>query len=235
MNLLLFSNSTNAGEPYFSYPLPYIRKFLGEKPIQVLFIPYAAVTFSFDEYEAKVKERFLSIGHDLISIHHFNNPVEALEKAQVIVTGGGNTFHLLRLLQQNKVIEPVREKVLGGTPYIGWSAGSNVTCPTICTTNDMPIVEPHGFKGFNLVPFQINPHYTDIVPPGFAGETRDQRIAEFLAANPTISVVGLREGTLLEFTHEELRLRGPHKAKIFKAGTTAYEVSEMDSLQFLMK
>lgn len=234
MNLLLFSNSTNAGEPYFSYPLPYIRQFLGEKPIQALFIPYAAVTFSFDEYEAKVKERFQSIGHDLVSIHHFNNPVDAVENARVIVTGGGNTFHLLRLLQQNKVIEPVRKKVLGGTPYIGWSAGSNVTCPSICTTNDMPIVEPAGFKAFNLLPFQINPHYTDIVPPGFAGETRDQRIAEYLSANPGMTVVGLREGTLLRYVNGELRLHGPHSAKIFKAGEATFELSDKDSFQFLM-
>ncbi|HEX2936622.1 MAG TPA: dipeptidase PepE [Bacteroidales bacterium] len=234
MNLLLFSNSTNAGEPYFSYPLPYIRQFLGAKPLQALFIPYAAVTFSFDEYEAKVKERFLSIGHDLISIHHFNNPMEAVENAEVIVTGGGNTFHLLRLLQQNKLIEPIRKKVLNGTPYIGWSAGSNVTCPTICTTNDMPIVEPNGFKAFNLLPFQINPHYTDIVPHGFAGETRDQRIAEYLAANPAISVVGLREGTLFRYENGKLGLQGPYKAKIFKAGEPAFELSESDSFQFLM-
>ncbi len=234
MNLLLFSNSTNAGEPYLSYPVPYIHEFLGEKPVKALFIPYAAVTFSFDEYEEKVKARFQSIGHDLVSIHHYNNPVEAIENAEVIVIGGGNTFHLLRLLQENKIIKPVRKKVLDGTPYIGWSAGSNVTCPTICTTNDMPIVETQGFKALNLLPFQINPHYTDIVPPGFAGETRDQRIAEYMAANPASTVVGLREGTLLKYTNGELRLQGPYSAKIFKAGIPSFELSEKDSLQFLV-
>lgn len=234
MNLLLFSNSTNAGEPYFSYPVPYIREFLSNQRVKALFIPYAAVTFSFDEYEAKVKERFQSIGHDLVSIHHFTDPVKAVEEAQVIVTGGGNTFHLLRLLQQNRIIEPIRKKVFAGTYYIGWSAGSNVTCPSICTTNDMPIVETNGFGAFNLLPFQINPHYTDIVAPGFAGETRDQRIAEYLAANPKMTVVGLREGTLLKYVNGELSLHGPHAAKIFKPGVPAFELTEKDSFQFLM-
>jgi dipeptidase E len=234
MKLLLLSNSTNAGEPYMAYPTPHIKEFLGTSAVKALFIPYAAVTLTFDDYETRVKERFNEIGHQIISIHHFPDPVQAVQDAQAIVIGGGNTFHLLRLLQDNKIIDPIRKKVISGAPYIGWSAGSNVTCPTICTTNDMPIVETFGFKGLNLIPFQINPHYTDIVPVGFAGETRDQRIAEFLKANSQATVVGLREGTMLKFQNSALQLVGPYKAKIFRGGEPAYELSATDSFDFLM-
>jgi dipeptidase E len=235
MRLLLFSNSTNAGESYLSYPMPYIKEFLGEKPQMALFIPYAAVTLSFDEYESKVKARFNEIGHNLISVHHFNNPVDAVNQAEIIVVGGGNTFHLLRLLQKNHLVESIYNRVTNGIPYIGWSAGSNITCPTICTTNDMPIVETEGFSAFGLIPFQINPHYTDIVPVGFAGETRDQRIAEFLQANPNATVVGLREGTFFKYEHRELHLGGSYPAKIFRTNTAPYELNSADSFTFLLK
>jgi dipeptidase E len=235
MRLLLFSNSTNAGETYLSYTMPYIRNFLGDKPLKALFIPYAAVTFSFDEYEAKVRERFNEIGHDVVSVHHFDNPEQEIIQAQVIVVGGGNTFHLLRLLQQNHIIASICNRVKAGIPYIGWSAGSNLTCPTICTTNDMPIVETTGFKAFGFLPFQINPHYTDIVPVGFAGETRDQRIAEYLKANPNSTVVGLREGTLFKYENDELRLFGSSPAKIFKANEIPYELNAADNFSFLLK
>jgi len=159
MKLLLISNSTNPGEQYLDYPKQNIREFLGEKHIKALFIPYAAVTFSYDDYEQKVRDRFREAGHDIISIHHYTDPVVAVRKASAIVVGGGNTWMLLKLLHDHRLIEPVREKVLAGTPYIGWSAGSNVACPTIMTTNDMPVAEPSSFKAFNLIPFQINPHY----------------------------------------------------------------------------
>jgi dipeptidase E len=234
MKLLLLSNSTNSGESYLFYPKAHIQRFLGEMPVQALFIPYAAVTFSFDEYEKKVKERFQEIGHDVVSIHRYGNPENAVQDASAIVIGGGNTFQLLHLLQKNRIIEAIRRKVLNGTPYIGWSAGSNVTCPTICTTNDMPIVETNGLKSFNLVPFQINPHYTDVVPSNFSGETRDQRIAEYLAANPSRTVVGLREGTMFLLNNTTLKLIGPHKAKIFKINETPYELGEKDDFSFLL-
>jgi dipeptidase E len=234
MKLLLLSNSTNAGESYLFYPKNHIQRFLGEKPVQALFIPYAAVTFSFDEYEKKVKERFQEIGHDIVSIHHFKNPEEAVLQAKAIVVGGGNTFQLLHLLQKSRIVEAIRKKVLEGKPYIGWSAGSNVACPTICTTNDMPIVETDGLQAFNLVPFQINPHYTDVVAPNFSGETRDQRIAEYLAANHLRTVVGLREGTMFLLDNHVLKLVGPHKAKIFKLNDTPYELGEKDDFSFLL-
>jgi dipeptidase E len=235
MNLLLISNSTNPGEVYLDYPKLEIKDFLGQTSVNALFIPYAAVTFSFNDYEAKVKERFNEIGHDVTSIHQFSNPLEAVKKANAIVIGGGNTFHLLRGLQQNNLIGIIRERVLEGLPYIGWSAGSNVACPTICTTNDMPVVETNGFNAINLIPFQINPHYTDFVPEGFGGETRDQRITEFLAANPKATVVGLRERTMLKYTDNTLKLIGPYSAKIFRYQEVPFELSNNDNLNILFK
>ena len=224
MRLLLISNSTNAGEAYLNYPKEYIRTFLGDKPVKVLFIPYAAVTFSYDEYEAKVANRYNEIGHEIVSIHHFDDPVKAVLEAEAIAVGGGNTWKLINEIHKNGLIDPVRQKVLSGTPYMGWSAGSNVACPTMMTTNDMPIVEPSSFKAFNLIPFQINPHYLDANPEGHAGETREQRILEFIEANPDTPVLGLRESTLLLVEDEKVKLIGPRNARIFKKGTTTREV-----------
>jgi len=136
MKLLLISNSTMPGEAYLEYPKHEIKKFLGDLPLQVLFIPYAAVTFSFDLYEQKVAVRFAELGFQVKSIHHFTDPVQAVNDAEVIVVGGGNTWQLVRMLHDNHLMDAIRTKVLGGTPYIGWSAGSNVACPTLRTTND---------------------------------------------------------------------------------------------------
>ena len=235
MRLLLLSNSTNPGEQYLGYAGEYIKEFLGEEPIKALFIPYAAVTFSFDEYEKKVSEKFKEIGHEIISIHNFNDPVSALKEATAIVVGGGNTWKLLKMLGDKNLIDIIRHKVTNGAPYIGWSAGANVACPTIMTTNDMPVVEPDSFAAFNLLPFQINPHYTDANLAGHAGETREQRIEEFIEANPGIYVAGLREGTMLILENETLRLNGPKNIRIFKKGAIPAEFAEADDLSFLLR
>jgi len=235
MRLLLISNSTNPGEKYLDYPKNNIKEFLGNSPVTALFIPYAAVTFSYDDYEKKVSERFREIGHDIISIHRFSDPVKAVTEAKVIVVGGGNTWKLLKLIRDNNLVDVVREKVLAGTPYIGWSAGSNVACPTIRTTNDMPVTEPDSFSSFNLVPFQINPHYLDANPAGHAGETREQRIEEFIEINPLVYVLGLRESTMLLVENKTMRLVGPRNARIFLKGTLPVELSPKDDLTFLLK
>jgi len=235
MRLLLISNSTNPGEPYLDYPKHRIKEFLGDRHVKALFIPYAAVTFSYDDYELKVRDRFREVGHDVISIHHYTDPVSAVQKASAIVVGGGNTWMLLKLLRDNKLIEPVRKKVLAGTPYIGWSAGSNVACPTIRTTNDMPVVQPSSFRAFNLIPFQINPHYLDANPAGHAGETREQRIEEFIEVNAGLWVAGLREGTMLIIEGTDIRLSGPRKARIFKKDHQPLELGEGDDFSFLFK
>ena len=224
MRLLLISNSTNAGEAYLDYPKNNIRDFLGSDRMNCLFIPYAGVTLSFDDYEARVRERFAEIGHDLRSIHHTTDPVAAVKEAEAIVVGGGNTFQLIKLIQDFGLIDPVREKVLGGTPYVGWSAGSNVCCPTIRTTNDMPILEPESFNAFHLIPFQINPHYTDVNPPGHAGETREDRIMEYLAANPGDTVLGLREGCMFTVENKKMTLTGKRPVRLFRFKETPMEL-----------
>jgi len=234
MRLLLISNSTNAGEAYLDYPKNNIREFLGKDRVNCLFIPYAGVTISFDEYEARVKERFAEIGHDVTSIHHASDPVAAVNEAEAIVVGGGNTFQLIKLIQDFGLIDPVREKVMNGTPFVGWSAGSNVCCPTIRTTNDMPILEPESFKAFHLIPFQINPHYTDKNPPGHAGETREDRIMEYLAANPGDTVLGLREGCMFTVEDKKMTLTGDLSVRLFRFNETPEELdSSHDFSQFL--
>jgi len=233
MKLLLISNSTNPGEPYLDYPKHNIRTILGSKPVKALFIPYAAVTFSYDSYAEKVSERFREVGHDIVSIHKFQDPLQAVKEASAIAVGGGNTWKLIRTIRENNLIDAVREKVTKGTPYIGWSAGSNVACPTIKTTNDMPVTEPDSFSAFNLIPFQINPHYLDANPAGHAGETREQRIEEFIEVNPDIYVAGLREGTMLIIEDKKIRLAGPRKIRIFKKGMTPLELGTEDDLSFL--
>jgi len=235
MKLLLISNSTMSGEPYLDYPKHEIRKFLGDKTVNALFIPYAAVTFSYDLYESKVEERFAEIGHHITSVHHFSDPVEAIQNAEAIVVGGGNTWQLVRMMHDNLLMEAIRNKVIQGTPYIGWSAGSNVACPTLQTTNDMPVVDPKGFDCMGLVPFQINPHYLDANPEGHGGETREQRIEEFLEINPEITVVGLREGTILKYENNSLKLIGDRSARIFKKGDIPLELKAGDDFSFLLK
>lgn len=234
MRLLLISNSTNPGEAYLDYPKYNIRDFLGNRPLDCLFLPYAGVTISFDDYEARVKERFAEVGHRIHSIHHASDPVQAVKKAEAIVVGGGNTFQLIKMIQDNGLIEPVREKVLAGTPYVGWSAGSNVTCPSIRTTNDMPILEPKGFHAFNLVPFQINPHYTDKNPPGHAGETREDRIMEYLVANPSDTVLGLREGCMFIVEGNRMSLAGKQTVRLFRNNEKPVELDgQHDFSEFL--
>lgn len=217
MKLLLFSNSTNAGEEYFTYPLPHIKEFLSGLPVEkIVFVPFAAVTFSYDDYEEKVNAKLATIGLHAKGIHRFNDRANAIASADVIMVGGGNTFHLLKECYQYNILQPIREAVKKRTPYIGWSAGSNLACPTICTTNDMPIVQPPSFEALGLIPFQINPHYLDANPDGHAGETREQRIMEFLAANPSKTVVGLREGCWLTVEGSRIVLNGAKSARIFK-------------------
>ncbi len=234
MNLLLISNSTMPGEPYLDYPKNEIKKFLGEKSVTAVFIPYAAVTFSYDIYCEKVEERFSGIGHHIVGIHTFDNPVKAIHEAEAIVVGGGNTWQLVRMLHDLNLMNAIREKAYNGTPYIGWSAGSNVACPTLRTTNDMPIIDPKGFDCTGLIPFQINPHYLDANPEGHGGETREQRIEEFLEINPNCYVAGLREGTMFKLKNGNLELIGDRSCRIFKKGELPKELTAKDNFNFLL-
>ncbi len=234
MRLLLISNSTTPGQPYLQWPLEHIRKFLGGCAESVAFVPYAAVTFSYDEYEARVQKSFDDLGIEVRSVHREADPARTIREAEAIVVGGGNTFALLKKMQEQGLVEAVRMAAGElGTPYVGWSAGSNVACPTIRTTNDMPIVEPESFNATGLVPFQINPHYLDAHPDGHAGETREQRIGEFIAANPGTTVAGLRESCLLRVEGDRRELVGAHPMRIFRHGATPREINPGDSLDFL--
>lgn len=230
-----------AGEAYLGWPKTYIKKFLADTVKRVLFIPYAGVNLSdkgldasWDAYEQKVKEVYEELGYELYSIHKEADPVKAVEEAEAVAVGGGNTFYLFYMLHKTNVMAAIRKRAENGMPFMGWSAGSNVACPSLRTTNDMPIIEPESFFGLNLVPFQINPHYLDAHPDGHGGETREQRLEEFLAVNPDIYVVGLREGCLLEVKGQHVKHVGPRSVRIFKNGLEPKELSSKDQLDFLM-
>lgn len=233
MKLLLISNSTNAGEEYLKYPVENIGRHL-QGVCEIVFVPYAAVTFSYDEYERKVQKRFDEIGIRVRSVHRAADPRKAIREAEAICVGGGNTFALAKKMQEQGLMTAILRKIKEGIPYVGWSAGSNVCCPTICTTNDMPIVEPQSFKAIGAVRFQINPHYLDANPEGHAGETREQRILEYIEANPRRYVVGLREGCMLRLENGRLELIGSRPMRIFKKGIEPFEVKAGDDLSFLL-
>lgn len=231
--LLLISNSTNAGEEYLRYPLPEIDRFLGSVR-EAAFVPYAAVTFSYDEYERRVQERLREAGIRIRSVHRASDPAEAIRSAPAVCVGGGNTFALAKKMQEQGLMEAIRTAIDAGTPYFGWSAGSNVACPTISTTNDMPIVEPRSFAAIGAVGFQINPHYLDANPEGHAGETREQRILEYIEANPRRWVAGLREGCMLRLEDGKLELIGKRPMRMFRKGVETFEVEPGGDLSFLL-
>ena len=235
MRLLLFSNSTNRGEEYLSYTLPFIDSFLGKNERQALFIPFAGVSIGYDAYFEMVKKQFTRIAIRLTPLHRVKNKKEAVKETQIIITGGGNTFYLLKSLQEEKLIQLIAEQALNGIPYIGWSAGSNLVCPTIRTTNDMPIVQPESLDALNLIPFQINPHYTDYQHPGHAGETREMRLQEFILTNRNMYVAGLREGTLLRIENNNIELLGKKSCRIFRYGQNPTEINPGEKLNFLMQ
>ncbi|WKZ67727.1 MAG: dipeptidase PepE [Flavobacteriales bacterium] len=223
MELLLLSNSTLPGEPFFTWPQPYAAAFLKNRR-RIAFVPFAAPDAMLDAYADKVAQVFGGFGCELLSLHRESDPVAALNGADAVAVGGGNTFLLLRALYRSHLLKAIADRVRNGLPYIGWSAGSNVACPTIMTTNDMPIVEPPSLRAMHLVQFQINPHYTEATIPGHGGESRDQRIAEFLALNPRMTVAGLREGALLHVQGGTVRLEGSGM-KVFRHGEPPLEVA----------
>jgi len=235
MRLLLLSNSTCYQKGYLEHAMGDLADFLGDSIRRVLFVPYAGVTIAWDTYTNKVREKYAEIGYELESVHEVSDAEAAVREAEAIAVGGGNTFHLLREMYENKLIEPIRERVQEGMPYMGWSAGSNMACPTVKTTNDMPIVEPPSFRALDLIPFQINPHYTDAVLPEHQGETRADRIAEFIEANPDMPVVGLREGSILRVESDSLKLLGEREMRLFRKGQDVKEYAPSDAIDFLLK
>src|SRR6266853_2609768 len=233
MRLLLVSNSTLHGSGYLDHCADAIASFLGPSVKRVLFVPYAL--FDRDGYAAKARTRFGAMGYGLDSVHDMaGGPMEAVERAEALFIGGGNTFRLLAALWHHALIEPIRRRVRAGMPYVGSSAGSNVACPSIRTTNDMPIVEPPSFAALNLVPFNINPHYQDPIPGStHMGETREQRIAEFREENDP-PVVGLREGAWLVVNGPTVTLQGSSGARLFRRGKPPVEYASGSRLDFLL-
>jgi dipeptidase E len=230
-SLLLISSSVVHGSGYLDHCEADVRRFLGPAR-SVLFVPYALGDW--DAYVARVRERLGRIGAAVSSVHEGPDPVAAVEAAGAIFIGGGNTFRLVKLLHEKKLVGPIRKKVAAGMPYMGSSAGTNVACPTMMTTNDMPIVYPPTFDALNLIPFQINPHYLDPDPGSkHQGETREERIRQFHEVNDA-PVVGLREAAILEVGDDSVLIRGTAGARVFRRGFEAVEYEAGERLDFLL-
>ena len=230
--LLLISNSTLYGSGYLDHAEAEIRDFLGDVK-RVLFVPFAL--HDRDAYAATAQQRFAKMGYELSSIHTANDPRKAVADTEAIFIGGGNTFRLLKALYDADVLEPIRQRVAAGMLYIGSSAGSNVAAPTIKTTNDMPIVQPPSFDALGLVWFQINPHYLDADQSStHMGETREQRLIQFLEENDT-PVAGLREGAMLRIEDNITLLKGSTGARIFRRGFAPVETLPGDQLDALLQ
>ncbi|RKS00682.1 dipeptidase PepE [Flavobacterium sp. 102] len=230
---IIASTSTVHGGSYLDYLLPTLENHFKDCS-EILFIPYARPGgISHDDYTANVRLAFAKINKTVKGLHEFENPTVAIQKAQGIFTGGGNTFLLVTQLYQNDVMEVLAKTVENGTPYLGSSAGSNITGLTMQTTNDMPIIYPPSFKTLGLIPFNLNPHYLDPdLNSKHMGETRETRIKEFHAFNTT-PVLGLREGSWLEVTGEKIILKGSLTARLFQQNQTPEELAPETDLAYL--
>ena len=233
--LMLISTSTVHGSGYLDYCANSITKFLGTAG-RVLFVPYARPSgISHSKYSELASEKFADMGFELAGIHDFPDSRAAIEDAESLFIGGGNTFLLLRDLYRADLLDVVRQRVAEGMPYIGTSAGSNVAGLSIGTTNDMPIVHPRSFDALGLVPFNINPHHLDPDPKStHRGETRETRINEFHVLNGQ-PVLGLREGAWLSVEGSSLNLEGSKGARLFSQGADPEEFKPGASLSFLLE
>ena len=209
MELLLLSNSTNAHEGFLSHVTSQIVEFVAGRAL--VFVPFALDDW--DAYTCRVRDAL--VGVDVVGAHEHESLKDAMLSADVLFVGGGNTFRLLSTLQQLDVVDLLGDRVRAGLcGYIGSSAGTNVACPTIRTTNDMPIVDVDGFGALNLVPFQVNPHFSELLPPGLMVESRRERILQFLERSAT-PVVGLFEGSWIRVSGSSRTVEGPAGAIVF--------------------
>jgi dipeptidase E len=221
MRALLLSSSRVHGGGYLDHAENEIKHFL-KGVSRVLFVPYALQDRN--GYAQLVRSRFEAMGFSLASVHEAADPKRAVEQAQAMFIGGGNTFRLLKTIYELDLLETIKRRAESGMPYMGASAGSNIAGPTIRTTNDMPIVQPPSFHALGLVPFQINPHYIDADPNStHMGETREQRLREYLEEN-TVPVIAIREPAILHLENGVLTLKGNARARIFKRGQEPWEV-----------
>ena len=234
--ILAFSSSRMGNGNYLEIEVPFIKELLGDSQLQIAFIPFATVDNDFDDYTLKVKKGLQTLPYTITTLTP-DNAVETITNAAAIMVGGGNTFKLLHDIYYLKLLDIIRDKVNKEIPYIGWSAGSNILGPTIGTTNDMPIIEPKSFNALGLLPFQINPHYNNIKPAGLNGETRDQRLKEFIKINPGLPIVGLPEGTGLRLLNGRLEMIGELPAVLFTGNEDEIikkEISINADLSFLL-
>jgi dipeptidase E len=226
--LLLISTSTVYGTSYLEHARSELLEVLGPRR-RVAFIPYALRDH--DAYAAKARAAFTEMGCTLRSVHEGPDPAVVIEESEAVFTGGGNTFRLLKAVRDRGLLDVLRRRVSEGMVYAGASAGSNLACPTIMTTNDMPIVALPSFEALGLVGFQINPHYVDPDPGSrHMGETRETRIREFHEENET-PVVGLREGAMVRVEGGQAVLRGLAGARLFRRGQAPIELSPGDILR----
>ena len=200
--VLIQSSSRYPNSRYLDFAGDQYEKLFGKEKYEILFIPYAKVAGTYDAYEKQVQDAFKPYGHKIVSIHRFKDPQKAVREAKAIAVGGGNTWALVTRMYEAGIIDLIRERVNAGVPYCGWSAGGNVACPTLRTTNDMPIAEPPSFNTFGFIPFQTNPHFISGGTQGLNNETREDRLEEFLWYNKDEEVIGLPEGTALFVTGE---------------------------------
>jgi dipeptidase E len=232
INLFLLSNSSQPGMSYLEHAMDALQAFLdGERTIH--FVPYALANY--EGYTSTVQQILARSGITIRGVHRFASPRRAIEEARVLYVGGGNSFRLLKTLQQYDLLDIVRRRVIDGElRYMGASAGSNMACPSLRTTNDMPIVQPRSFEAFGLIPFQINPHYLDADPNStHMGETRERRIEEFLEEND-VPVLGMREGSWLRRNGDTLRLDGITGARLFTRNADAQECAQGADLSWLL-
>jgi dipeptidase E len=227
----MLSSSRIGSEDYLQHAIPMLEQYLPDIK-ELLFIPFAGVSISWDDYTKKMQNALPY--YKVKGIHQFPSPYQALENAQAIVVGGGNTFNLLNQLYQQDLLGKIKNQVNKGTPYVGWSAGSNICGNSIRTTNDMPIVQPPSFDALNFVPFQLNPHYTDYQPPCHNGETRAQRIEEFCLLNPEMPVIGIREGSALMLQGDSLVLKGELDGVVFEGAAQRVIKSGQDLSAYLL-
>ncbi|EAJ1118791.1 dipeptidase PepE [Campylobacter lari] len=210
---LLLSSSGYKDTGYLNHALPWLKEFVEKNNLKgkkVAFIPYAGVRKTYEQYEAQVAKALESLGLQIISVHR-GNAVDIVKSADAIFVGGGNTFELVNQLYNNNLVELIAKRVSEGVPYVGWSAGSNVAGATMMTTNDMPIVEPKSFNTFNIFPHQINPHFISGKPVGHNGESREERLEEFLIVNPKVVVYALPEGVALLLDGKKAKVLGMDK------------------------
>ena len=225
MRMIVASTSTLYGGGYLEYLLPQLKA-LFENVSNLVFVPYARPGgISHDAYTAHAKSAFGKLDIEVQGLHEFDDPKEAVANAEALFVGGGNTFVLLNRIYEEGLLEILREAVARGTPYLGTSAGSNITGPDVMTTNDMPIVHPPSLKSLGLLPFNINPHYLDPNPSSkHQGETRETRIKEFHTYNRQ-AVIGLREGSWIRVEGKSLTLEGKLTARIFLPDEEPYELN----------